>query len=171
MDTLERYPDPKAVETEFARMMYLLLLWLEADMTDALGEIYMELDIGNKYTGQFFTPFHVSEMCARIALEDYLKNYKGDLIKLNEPSVGGGGMVIAAAKILKEAGINYQKKLKVVAQDLDWKGVYMSHLQFSMLGIQAYIYQGDTLSDPFTDIRHVEPERVMATPAIMGVLL
>lgn len=34
---------------------------------DVLGEIYMESGCGNKSTGQFFTPFHVSQLCSDIA--------------------------------------------------------------------------------------------------------
>ena len=65
---------------------------------------------------------------------------------MHEPSTGGGGIIIAAAKVLKDRGLNYQKCLKVVAQDLDWKGVYMTYVQLSLLGIEATVIQGDSLS-------------------------
>ena len=79
-------------------------------------------------------------------------------------------MIIAVAKLMKESGINYQKHLDVVAQDLDWKGVHMTYLQCSLLGIKATCVQGDTLSEPF-DPKKTEERRVMRTPAKMGVLL
>ena len=62
--------------------------------------------------------------------ENILKEEK---IRMTEPSIGSGGMVIATAKYLKERGINYQKKLKVVGQDLDWLAVYMSYIQLYCL--------------------------------------
>ena len=69
---------------------------------------------------------------------------------------------------MKEKGINYQRKMDVVAQDLDWKGVYMCYLQLSLLGIKATVVQGDTLAEPYS--KGYPPDRVLHTPAKMGVL-
>ena len=168
IETLRRYPD--GTEYRFAGMFCRLGDLLSEEMTDALGEIYMEAGMGSKTTGQFFTPFHLSELTARSALENVIKNFDGSMITLAEPSTGGGGMIIAAAKVLKEAGINYQKYLDVVAQDLDWKGVYMTYLQCSLLGIKATVIQGDTLTEPY-DPKRTESRRVMRTPAKMGKLI
>lgn len=104
----------------------------ETEITDWLGEIYMESGCGNKHTGQFFTPFHVSKLVAEMRLADYEGNKK---IEISEPSSGGGGMILGVAAVLKEREINYQKCLDVVAQDLDWNGVYMTYIQLSLLGI------------------------------------
>lgn len=146
-------------------MFHLLAQALDEEIGDVLGEIYMEAGMGSKYTGQFFTPFHLSELCARTILTETIQNYNGEVITLNEPSCGGGGMIIAAVKVLLDAGINPQECLRVVAQDLDWKGVYMCYLQLSLLGIRAVVVQGNTLSDPY---RHgYPPERTLITPAEM----
>ena len=129
---------------QFSNMLGMLAVALEDNIEDVLGKIYMQAGLGSKQTGQFFTPFHVSSLTSRIALSSL--DINAEKIKLNEPSVGGGGMIIAAAKELKERGVNYQKVLEVTANDLDWKGVYMSYVQFSLLGIKAVVIQGDTLS-------------------------
>lgn len=168
IDTLKRYPD--GTELRFAKMMCLTADALEDNMTDVLGEIYMESGMGSNAAGQFFTPFHISEATARLALRETIDHFDGKAISMTEPSVGGGGMVIAAAKVLKDAGINYQKYLDVVAQDLDWKGVHMTYLQCSLLGIKATVVQGDTLIEPF-DPRKTEARRIMRTPAKMGALM
>ena len=168
IDTIGRYPD--GTEGRFAGLMCRLSDYLDSNMTDALGEIYMESGMGSKMAGQFFTPFHVSEMTARLSLEKTIDNYDGGIIRLTEPSAGGGGMIIAAAKILKEAGINYQKHLDVVAQDIDWKGVYMTYLQCSLLGIKATVVQGDALTEPYSAGK-TDPRHIMRTPAKMGALL
>jgi type I restriction-modification system DNA methylase subunit len=171
IETIRRYPE--GTEYRFAGMLCMLGDLLTEEMTDALGEIYMEAGMGSKTAGQFFTPFHVAELTAKMAIQDSIKSFKAKmtkLITLTEPSVGGGGMVIATAKVLKEAGINYQKYLDVVAQDLDWKGVYMTYLQCSLLGIRATVVQGDTLSAPF-DAKRTHPRHVMRTPAKMGALI
>lgn len=165
IDTARRYTEQEL--SEFAKMFVLLGDALTENMSDVLGEIYMEAGMGSKYTGQFFTPFHLSEMCARLGLSEIRE---GEQISLNEPSCGGGGMVIAACKVLLSSGINYQKRLTVVAQDLDWKSVYMTYLQLSLIGCKALVVQGDTLCEPF-DPKITDPARIMRTPAYMGVLL
>ena len=141
---------------------------LTEELSDVLGEIYMMTGMGSKYTGQFFTPFHVSEMCARLSINTDEILDAGRL-SLHEPSCGGGGMIIAACKILHECGFDYQRRLDVVAQDLDWKGVYMTYLQLSLIGCRAVVVQGDTLCDPY--VGNYPPERIMRTPAKMGMLI
>ena len=147
-------------------MFILLGDALTEEMTDVLGQIYMEAGMGSKYTGQFFTPFHLSEMCARMSIGELPDTGK---ISLNEPSCGGGGMVIAACKVLHEAGFDFQRRLDVVAQDLDWKGVYMTYLQLSLIGCRAIVVQGDTLIEPYT--KNYPPDRMLKTPAMMGALI
>ena len=49
------------------------------------------------------------------------------------PKCGSGGMVVATAQVLQKRGINYQKTLDVVCQDLDWLAVYMCYVQLSLL--------------------------------------
>ena len=167
IDTARRYTEQEL--EQFARMFVLLGDALTEKLSDVLGEIYMETGMGSKYTGQFFTPFHLSELCAMLSIN--IANLKeDDIIELNEPSSGGGGMIIAACKVLKDAGINYQRRLKVVAQDLDWKGVYMTYLQLSLIGCNAIVVQGDTLQEPY-DISRTPRDRIMRTPGNMGVLV
>lgn len=158
-----------AAELELlGEMMGMLALEFDdADPRDILGEVYMAAGCGSKVTGQFFTPFHVSELCARVSLKNV---QDGNDITINEPSAGGGGMIIAAAKALKDKGINYQHRMNVTAQDLDWNGVYMTYVQLSLLGIKARVIQGNTLTEPYTGSDYPQ-DRVLKTPAYMGVLI
>jgi hypothetical protein len=166
ISTMERYTEPE--REAFAKMFVLLGDALTENMSDVLGEIYMEAGMGSKYTGQFFTPFHLSELCARMGIHPE-EIQEGERLRLNEPSSGGGGMIIAACKVLHEAGFDFQRRLDVVAQDLDWKGVYMTYLQLSLIGCRAIVVQGDTLCDPYR--RGYPKGRTMRTPAMMGALL
>lgn len=149
----------------FGDMLGMLALELEKEPSDVLGSVYMEAGLGNKNTGQFFTPFHISEMCARLSLSG--RDTEKPLV-INEPSCGGGGMIIAAAKALKERGINYQRRMEVVAQDLDWKAVYMCYVQLSLLGIRAVVVQGSTLEEPYIP-GNTERKNIFVTPAKMGI--
>ena len=150
---------------KFVELFGMLVETMEENMSDTLGEIYMESGCGNKNTGQFFTPFHVSEATAKLSL---IGVDGSQTVTMNEPSCGGGGMIIAAAKVLKDKGISYQRCMKVVAQDLDWKAVYMCYVQLSLLGIDAEVLQGNTLLD--LDLGTYPKERIFKTPKRMGML-
>ena len=167
MDTIRRYTEEE--QTSFAEMFVWLGDALAEEMSDVLGEIYMEADMGSKSAGQFFTPFHLSELCAAINLTGTEPDPDGKY-RLHEPSCGGGGMVIATCKILRDKGVDFQRSVDVVAQDLDWKGVYMTYLQLSLLGISALVVQGDTLSEPY--VKGVTPKnRILVTPMKAGCLM
>lgn len=151
----------------FAEMTAYLVESLEEEMTDVLGGVFMLSGAGNDRLGQFFTPFHLSELNAKIALDKM--DLTEEKLKINEPSSGGGGMIIAVAKMLREMEIDYQKKMEVVAQDLDWNGVFMSYVQFSLLGIDAIVVQGDTLIEPY--VKGYPENRVLRTPRNRGALI
>ena len=165
LDTMKKYS--KNEQDAFIQMLGLLTETLETNIMDALGAIYMESGMGSKTTGQFFTPYHLSEAIAELTILDPDENGK---IVINEPSCGGGGMIIAAASNLKRKGINYQRVMEVVAQDLDWKSVYMCYLQLSLLGISAICVQGDTLSEPYIPGK-TEKSRILITPMKAGALI
>lgn len=161
---VQQYKKPPV--EKFAEMFVMLSETLESGISDILGEIYMEMELGNKNTGQFFTPYHVSFMCAEASLQ----GYEGDhILTIHEPSCGGGGMIIAAAAVLSERGMNYQKLMYVVAQDLDWKAVHMTYVMLSLMGINAVVAQGDTLMEPYHP--GYPKDRVFRTPANKGALI
>lgn len=126
----------------FSKMTGMLIKSFEDHVGDILGELFMTSGWSNKNTGQFFTPYSLSLACA-----EGIKYYPNEITKMNEPSAGAGGMIIATAEAMKKQGINYQKQLRVIAQDLDWCAAYMCYIQLSFYGIDAKIIQGDTLEN------------------------
>lgn len=152
----------------FCELSEMLIEAMDEEIQDVLGAVFMAGEWGSKRTGQFFTPFHVSVLTARTAVPEEVSQEKP--MVLNEPSSGAGGMIIAVARVLHERGINPQRCMRVVAQDLDWKGVYMTYVQLSLLGIRATVVQGDTLCEPFDRRKYLE-ERVLYTPAQKGMLI
>lgn len=164
---MQKYSDDE--KTKFAEMLAFLTEAYEEDLTDVLGEVYMEAQLGSKETGQFFTPFHLSELCAKLVNPDSTSSFCDKMTELNEPSCGAGGMIIATAAAMKAAGIDYQTHLRVVAQDLDWRCVYMCYVQLSLLGIDAVVVQGDTLQDPYR--KGYDKGRVLITPRRAGCLI
>lgn len=108
LDTVQKYTADEVMK--FAKMLALLTEALETDMADILGQIYMESGMGSKAAGQFFTPYHLSELCAELTLPEPNENGK---YRINEPSCGGGGMIIAAASAIRKRGMNYQRIMGV----------------------------------------------------------
>lgn len=156
----------KEEQKMMCEMHGMLTECFEKEIKDYLGEIYMKSGAGSKQTGQFFTPFHLAELTAGLTIE---KITEEKTLVINEPASGGGGMILGAAKYLKNKGINYQRCMKVVAQDLDWNGVYMTYVQLSITGIKAMAVQGDSLRSAKIDTS--DRRRVLYTPAYMGALM
>ena len=102
-NTIKQYSEKE--QKKLYEMTGRLFLAFENEISDYLGGIYMEAGCGNKYVGQFFTPFHLSELCARLGVDGTDKVYR-----MNEPSCGGGAMILATAKALKNAGIGWAKR-------------------------------------------------------------
>lgn len=157
-------------QERFSEILGLLCEAYEKEIRDVLGEIFMSQELGNSRVGQFFTPFHISELTAKIALDKAGEPKKYRVI---EPSSGSGGMIIAAAKILKEQGVNYQKDMIVTAQDLDWRAVYMTYVQLSLLGIDAIVVQGDSLKSSLENINleEMDSHQILLTPRRAGTLI
>lgn len=159
----------KEMET-FADMTGALSLAMDERFADVLGEIYMKAGCGSSSTGQFFTPYHISYLVAKLGYGGKFDEDSGNgPIEIVEPSAGGGGMMIAVAQVAKEHGIDYQRRLHIVAQDLDYNGVFMTYIQLSLLGVKAIVTQGDSLRESYH--KGYDERRVYRTPAEMGALI
>lgn len=110
----------------------------------------MQLNLGNARTGQFFTPYHVSQMMTEITFVDSKDIDKQDIITLSEPCCGSGGMIIAYAETMKKHNINFQERLFVEAIDIDEMCFQMAYLQLSLYGIPARVLLGDTIAYKFS---------------------
>ena len=131
----------------FPKLLCELVDSLETNPTDVLGELFMELDLGSKWKGQFFTPYNLCLLMAELAMGDIEKTIQEHgYVTLNEPCSGGGAMILAFAQKMRERGYNPQKQLMVICQDLDEKAVYMSYIQLSLMGIPAIICHMNTLT-------------------------
>jgi len=116
-------------------------------LTDVLGETYMMLELGNARAGQFFTPYHVSRLMAMLTIGDGGSEVRDHgFIRLQEPACGAGGMVIAVADSLNDAGHNYQQAMHATCIDIDPCCVHMAYIQLSLLHIPAVVVHGNALS-------------------------
>ena len=142
----ERFPELAA---------YVVMALEENPEQDFLGSIFMELNLGNKSTSQFFTPYHVCELMAQITENDVaaIVKEKG-FITINDSCCGAGATLIAAVnearKQLEKVNLNFQNHVLVAAQDIDETVALMCYIQLSLLGVAAYIKVGNTFTDPIS---------------------
>ena len=118
---------------------------------DFLGSLYMELELGNHWKGQFFTPYTISRLMAEITMGDCQEQVeKQGWISVCDPCVGGGAMLIAAANAMKRQDVNvyYHDHVLFVGQDIDRTVGMMSYIQISLLGCPVYIVIANTLTNP-----------------------
>lgn len=131
----------------FPKMLACLTLSLEEGMSDCLGELFMALELGNSRAGQFFTPFHVSVLMAKMLCGDASQRCKErGFVRVMEPAAGAGRMVIATAQAFAQASINYQQAMHATCIDIDATAVNMAYVQLSLLHIPAIVMHGNALS-------------------------
>lgn len=113
---------------------------------DYLGELFMKCNQGNDKTGQFFTPYNVSKMMAKMTVTD--SGIKQDeIITINDCCCGGGGLLIAALDVLKnDYGVNYARNCFIDAGDVDMRCVHMTYLALSLAGVPAIVKHQDALT-------------------------
>jgi hypothetical protein len=132
----------------FSELLGQLIEAFEKQPGDVLGEVFMEMDLGSKWKGQFFTPYSLCKACATPLIEGLGDRIaERGFVTVNEPATGGGAMLIAFAEAMRDNGYNYQTQMHCTAQDLDLKAVHMSYIQLSLLGIPAVVIHGNTLQN------------------------
>lgn len=116
---------------------------------DFLGSLYMELQLGNHWKGQFFTPYSVSRAMAEMTMGNCQEQIdKQGWISICDPCVGGGAMLIAAANTMRRQKVYYHDHVLFIGQDVDRVVGLMSYIQLSLLGCPGYIVIGNSLTNP-----------------------
>lgn len=136
-----------------AQMLGIITMALEQDPDqDFLGKLYMNLELGNHWKGQFFTPYNVCRMMAEMNFGDGVQSEvesKG-YISVCDPCVGAGAMLIASANAMRRAKVNYQTNAVFVGQDIDRIAAMMAYIQISLIGCPGYVIMGNSLTNPPT---------------------
>ena len=125
---------------------------LEHEPTDILGGLYMSLDLGNKGTGQFFTPPHISTFMAQILCNGDIILPDDGFVTLSEPACGAGGMVLAFVNQLIQQKHNPLHTLWAQCIDVDRVAALMCYLQLSLWHVPAQVIVGNTLSMKFQEV-------------------
>jgi len=140
----------------FAEMLAEIVMGIDENPDqDFLGELFMALDLGNQYKGQFFTPYCVCQAMAAMTFDDTKQRIEEQgWISVNDPACGAGALLIAFANECRRPGhdVNFQTSVLFVAQDIDLIAACMCYIQLSILGCPGYVVVANTLTNPVTSI-------------------
>lgn len=143
--------------SRMAQLLAHVVNGLQSGFCDFLGRVFMQLDLGDKYHGQFFTPWDVARMMASMQLGDITALFSGKpFITLREPACGAGCMVLAFADVLNQAGYASHRYLWFSATDVDPLAAGMAYIQLSLCGVAGEVVIGNSLCG--------ERRRVLYTP-------
>lgn len=134
------------------------------EFPDLLGAAYEYIlkffaDEAGKKGGQFYTPGQVVRLLVQL-----LEVEEG--MKILDPTVGSGGMLIQSHQWLEEQGKN-ANDLSLYGQESDPAVVALSQMNLILHNISNYhIYYGDTIGNPETkeDGQLIKFDRVIANP-------
>jgi len=128
---------------ELGRLFNLYLQAVEElPFRDILGTLFMRLDVKSVRAGQFFTPWPVAEMMARMTFdrEEFLNTVtERGTVSVCDPAVGSGVMLLAFAKVVHDAfGRDGTDRLRLHGNDIDARCVNMSRIQLRMNGLDGF---------------------------------
>lgn len=139
-------------------LFVLMVCALEAKFHDFLGAIFMALELGDDRNGQYFTPYQVQSLLARLIKPEIPDPgniiAREGFVTVSDPASGSAGMIIAYAENLLEAGYNLSEQMYAHCVDIDPVAADMSFIQLSLLGIPAEVVTGNSLTLEFSRVRY-----------------
>lgn len=132
----------------FDKMLDLIVETLTDGFCDFLGEVFSELGLGDKWKGQFFTPYEVCMLLSKMSLNDldHESIKLQGFVTINDPACGAGALPISACEVLKNKGVNFQTDVYFEVQDIDYLACTMAYIQLSLCGAACRVVWGDTLA-------------------------
>lgn len=145
----------KYEEADFSRLSELLCILMLAIyeakanglFVDILGSLYMDLGLGKSASGQFFTPYAISQLMAALVTPDLAAELEEKpFISVMEPSCGSGTNFITFAERVAGHGYSPTRNMAAVGVDLDILCVWMCFIQCQLYRIPAKIVHGNSLT-------------------------
>nr|WP_159465730.1 N-6 DNA methylase [Scandinavium goeteborgense] len=141
-----------------AHLLSHVTLGLAEKPCDFLGSVFMQLELGDKYRGQFFTPWPVAYMMAQMNFTGTGRKLREQpFVTFYEPACGAGCMALSFAAVMEEKGWNPDEHLWVMVVDIDPLAADMAFIQLSLNGIPAQVRTANALTD-------APPRRILHTP-------
>ncbi len=134
------------------------------EFNDVLGTIFEELELQNKFKGQFFTPKHICDLMSKITLN------KDEVIKaidtrgyfsMQEPACGSGRMIYSLLEFMYDNDINFQRNVYIEATDVSSLCAYMTYIQLSLYGANAKVMYGNSLTNEVYEVFYTPMFKIM----------
>ena len=141
----------KEEQAVFPQLLSCITMALERNREDFLGDMYMKLELGSHWHGQFFTPASVSQLMARVTLtreQIQAEIHRRGYVSLADSACGAGVTLLSAVHELQMQGFDTTANLMVVGQDIDSVAGLMCYIQLSLMGCAGYVCIADTLVNP-----------------------
>ncbi len=133
-----------------AEMFGIITMALEENPEqDFLGNMFMNLELGNHWKGQFFTPYCICQLMAEISAQETQEKIENNgWATYNDCACGAGATMIAASNALKNRKIDYSNHALFIGQDIDRTAAQMCYIQLSLLGCAGYVVVANSLTNP-----------------------
>ncbi len=148
MRVVKRCRFPQESMADLSRMLAATIEALEAEPVDFIGPLFGEFAASSQL-GQFFTPYSLSYMMAKMIVGDAKKALADSgrrYLLCNEPACGVGGMILAANQALREEGLNPATQVHWIATDIDHAAICAAYVQTTLCGVSADIIHGNSIS-------------------------
>ena len=138
---------PQETLTNLSVMLGAMTLALSREPVDFLGPVFTEIaaDAG---LGQFFTPWHVSYLIAKMTIPERAEALKDGrrFVSMQEPACGVGGMILASNLALREAGYDVAREVHWFGVDIDRRAICGAYLQAALTDCSGVFVHGNALS-------------------------
>jgi N-6 DNA Methylase len=118
----------------FSNAFGLLLKQMKETNEETLSEIYRQWKLGDKYSGQIFTPKHIASAIAQMLQPS------GHIL---DPACGAGILLVESIKIMTNEQLD---NALFFGQDIDPTCVKMCALNLLFFNVNGYVIQGNTLA-------------------------
>lgn len=127
LKTIQRYT--KEEQQIFPQLFAMTIEALEYDPNqDFFGVLFMGLNLGSHWKGQFFTPYDICRMIAETQLRNIEARIKEKgWVGIHDPCCGAGALLIAARNIMVREKLGPTSAL-YVAQDIDRTAALMCYI-------------------------------------------
>lgn len=158
-DIIKRYSEKEL--PVFSMLFALMVNALEYEPEqDFLGEMFMVLNLGNHWKGQFFTPYSICRLMGEVSIEGVeARIEERGWVGIHDPCCGAGALLIAARNVMVRKKLGPRATL-FVAQDLDRVAALMCYIQLSLLGCAGYVVVADSILNPLAG-----PSPLLLTPS------
>lgn len=119
----------------FSRAFAELLLHVRRTGREPFGQVFLD-NASNAHAGQFFTPAGVCELMAQMMAPQ-------GPCRITDPCCGAGAMLVHTAKAMPAADL---ERSFFFAQDVDFRCVQMTAVNFWLFGIPGVVVLGDCLA-------------------------